>query len=137
MESTGTVKAFFIFFGSLGILGHLAEAMGGQKGLLLPIVGLCLAISYVCVGLFLSALLARLAWLVRSLLIAGFLYTLVSDIARISSGESPLFNVAGNLLFALFLTWYLLGNVKKLSTESQNGTGEGGGATHNPARMDA
>jgi len=115
MESIGTVKAFFIFFGSLAVLGCIAEARDGQ----VPLVGLCFAILTLCIGLFLRGLLPRHAWLISSLLIVGFLYTLVIDIASIASGESPVLKKVVDLFIRLFLTFYLLSNVKRLATEAQ------------------
>lgn len=114
-ETTGTVRAYFLFLGAMDILMHSAQIRQGQDISWIALIGLFRGISYVCVGLTLRTLLNRAVWLVSSLLIAGLCYSFLSAFNRIFvEGEQDLVGVISRLISAVFLTLYVLDNVRRI-----------------------
>ena len=83
METTGTIRAYFVFFGFFGAFVHYAELTAGYEVAWISLMGLLLGLVYLCVGLALSVLLRRYIWLVESALIAGVCYSILLAYARI------------------------------------------------------
>ena len=121
METTGTIRAYFVFFGLFGAFMHYAELETGHEVAWISLVGLIQGISYLCVGLTLSALLRRYTWLVESVLIAGLSYSFLLAYARIflyQQQERPPAEVIWRLISAAFLTLYVFKHVERLSVGS-------------------
>jgi hypothetical protein len=83
METTGTIRAYFVFCGLLSAFGHYARLIAGHEVTWISVVGLLDGITYLGVGLALPALLSRYTWLVESVLIAGLGYSFLFAHARI------------------------------------------------------
>lgn len=127
METTGTVRAYFLFFGLIGVLMHYSSIREAQEISWLPLIGLFLGISYVCVGLALRALLNRSAWLISSLLVAGLCYSFLTAFNRIliEDAQDPV-GVLSRLVSAVFLTLYVINNVRRLAPAIQKRAEEAG-----------
>lgn len=121
METTATIRAFFVFFGFLDAFVHYAELAEGHEIAWISLLGLFRGISYLCVGLALSALLRRHTWVVESVLIAGVCYSFLLAYARIFlyQEQEPIAEVIWRLTTTVFLTLYVFNHVKRLSVQRQ------------------
>jgi hypothetical protein len=120
METAGTIRAYFVFFGLFDAFVHYAELRAGHEVAWISLIGLLRGISYLCVGLALSALLSRYAWLVESALIAGLCYSFLLAYARMflyQQQERPA-EVIWRLVSTAFLTLYVFKHVERLSVSS-------------------
>jgi len=125
METTGTIRAYFLFIGSMDILMSYGSIQGGQGISWLALVGLSRGISYIGSGLALPLLLNRSVWLVSATLLAGLYYSFLNAFTRIfTPGVHDYFGVLLRLAVSVSLTLYVLDNVSRLATENQNGDGE-------------
>ena len=124
METTDTIRAYFLFFGLIDTFMHYVTLQEGQDFAWISLLGLLRGISYLCVGLSLSALLRRYTRLVESVLIASVGYSFLFAYARIflkfsNEEQEPLVGVISRLITTVFLTLYILNHVKRLSVRRQ------------------
>jgi hypothetical protein len=120
METTGTIRAYFMFFGLFDAFVHYAELTSGHEVAWISLIGLLRGLAYLCVGLALSVLLRRHTWLVESTLIAGLCYSFLLAYARIflyQQQERPA-EVIWRLASTAFLTLYVFKHVERLSVGS-------------------
>lgn len=122
METTGTIRAFFVFFGLIDTFMNWPTQEGHEVAWL-ALFGLFRGVSYLCVGLALPALLSRHTWVVESVLIAGVCYSFLLAYARIFLYEEkePPAEAIWRLASAVFLTLYVFNHVKRLRVERQYG----------------
>ena len=122
METTRTIRAFFVFFGMLDTFMNWPTGEGHEVAWL-ALFGLFRGISYLCAGLALSALLNRHTWVVESVLIAGMCYSFLLAYARIFLYEEkePPAEAIWRLASAIFLTLYVFNHVRRLGVERQYG----------------
>jgi hypothetical protein len=108
METPGTIRAFFIFFGLIDTFMNWPTEEGHEVAWL-ALLGLIRGISYLCVGLALSALLRRQTWVVESVLIGGMCYSFLLTYARIFlyQEKEPIAEAIWRLISAAFLTLYV------------------------------
>ena len=117
METTRSVRAYFLFFGLIDILMYYGQIRDVHEITWISLMGLVRGIVYVCVGLTLRTLLNRFAWVVSLSLVAGLYYSFWSALTRAStsgSGDSAA-EVSLRLISAVFLTFYVLNHVKRLA----------------------
>jgi hypothetical protein len=124
METTSTIRAYFLFFGCIDVLMHYGAIREGHEAVWISLIGLTRGILYLCVGLALPAFLSRYVWLVNSLLVAGLCISFLNVFNRMlldEARESPV-GVVSRLITAVFLTMYVLNNVKRLAAVRPNET---------------
>lgn len=128
METTRSVRAYFLFFGLIDILMHSGSMRGVHEATLLSLMGLVRGIVYICVGIALRTLLNRFAWVVSWVLIAGLYYSFWFALTRASMGgsEGSAAEVSFRLLTAVFLTFYVMNHVKRLAAVKQGNAEETG-----------
>jgi hypothetical protein len=119
METMGTVRAYFAFFGLMGVIVAISRIPEGGKASWLAGVGLFLSLSYLCVGLVLPPLIRRSAGLVSFLLIAKLLHSLLTVVHRIFTEgvKDSWVGEISQMSLGVFLTWYVLNNVQSLAAE--------------------
>jgi len=125
METTVTIRAYFLFFGLIDVLVHYGEIREGHEMVWLSLIGLLLGTLYLCVGLSLPILLSRYTWLVKSSLVAGLCYSFLNAFTHVlldKAQESPV-GVISRLISAFLLTLYVLDNVNRLATNKTKDTG--------------
>lgn len=117
METTGTIRAYFVFFGFFDAFVHYVALGEGREVAWISLIGLARGVSYLCVGLALSALLNRYARLVESVLIAGLCYSFLLAYARmfLYQEQETLVEVISRLIPTVFLTLYVFNHVERLS----------------------
>ncbi|HKV12346.1 MAG TPA: hypothetical protein VJ725_29645 [Thermoanaerobaculia bacterium] len=117
METTGTIRLYFMFFGFLDAFMNYTALAQGREVAWVSLVGLVRGLSYLCVGSVLTALLKRHAWLVESVLVAGLGYSFLLAYARIFLYQKPEppAEAIWRLMSASFLTLYVLNHVRRLS----------------------
>lgn len=118
METIRSVRAYFLFFGLIDILMYYGPIRDVHEVTWLSLIGLVRGIVYISVGLTLRTLLNRFAWVVSLSLVAGLYYSFWSALTRASisgSGDSAA-EVSLRLIFAVFLTFYVLNHVKRFAT---------------------
>jgi hypothetical protein len=122
METTRSVRAYFLFFGSIDLFIHYSSIREVHEATWLSLIGLVRGIVYICIGLTLRTLLNRSFWVVRSSLVAGLCYSFWFALTRASMGglrDSPA-EVSLRLISAVFLTFYVLDNIKRLAAVKQS-----------------
>lgn len=122
METTRSIRAYFLFFGFIDILMGYGTIQGDHEMPWIPLVGLFLGIWYLCIGLSFPAFLSRYLWLVKSLLVARLCYSFLNVFARILSSVARELSVGVilRLVLGVFLTLYVLDNVERLATIGKN-----------------
>ena len=121
METTRTIRAFFVFIGFLEGFVHYSNLVDGHEVAWISLLGLLKGIAYLCVGLALSALLRRHTQVIESVLIAGLGYSFLLAYSRIFlfQEQEPPFEVILRLASSAFLTLYVFKHVKRLSVQQQ------------------
>jgi hypothetical protein len=128
VETTRTVRAYFLFFGSAAILARYGTMQEEHKMVWIFLVGIVLGILDVCAGLALPVLLGRHAELVKLLLVADLSCGAWITLFYGYFGEvrsSPL-QVTTRLISGVFLTLYVMDNIDRLSAARTNGNQEAG-----------
>jgi hypothetical protein len=117
METTGTIRAYFVFFGLLSGFVCYAELRAGHEVAWISLIGLLQGISYLCAGLALSVLLSRYTWLVELVLMAGLGYSFLFAYARIFlyQQQEPPAQVVLRLVSNAVLTLYVFKHIGRLS----------------------
>ena len=128
IETAGSVRVYFLFFGLLYILIYHDPTQGEQGTFWLSLLGLLQGIFYVSVGLACHALLNRAAWLIRAVLVEHMSYSVLYAFSHLFMNEAQ--NPPAQLIFrlacAVGLILYVLRNVERLAAAKQNGAGGAG-----------
>lgn len=123
METTRTIRAFFLFFGLIDTFMNWPTGEGHEVAWL-ALLGLLRGISYLCVGLALPVLLSRHTWVVESVLVGGMGYSFLLAYARMflfEEKEAP-GEAIWRLIAAAFLTLYVFKHLKHLRGQRQYGS---------------
>lgn len=122
-ETVGSLKAYFILVGVLGLIGNIGAIAASQVNplfLISGLIGLAFSGAYLYIGIMLRKLLVESPKLVKNFILASMAYLIVDFLLTLLGGDQT--NSVIRLAIGLLITWYLLSNVKRLSQEEKSKT---------------
>jgi len=120
-ESVRSIRVYFIviacFYGFRGIF-----AFAGSPVLVIDaiigFIGIAFGIAYLYIGIRLKQLLIESPKVINSVILLSMGVLVVSFLLGVLSGMQA--STGGPLIVGLLVTWYLLKNVKRLSSEERS-----------------
>jgi hypothetical protein len=134
-ETFGSLKAYFIIVAVFGLIGSLAILSEKSTNLLIIIIGLIrlgFSGAYLYMGIALRKLIIESPKLISNVILASMVYQIIyfllmlvniflagSDLQQ-SFQRGLLTGLVVQLVIGLWITWYLLNNVQRLSQEEKS-----------------
>jgi membrane associated rhomboid family serine protease len=122
-ESVGSLKAFFIVIGLLGVFGSYRVLTQPQTtidviSLIFIVIGIGFSIAYLYIGISLRKLLVESPKIVTTVIFANIASEVLNFLLSLSQG----FQVGSlvGLAIALLINWYLFSSVVRLSREEKS-----------------
>ena len=132
METVGTVRAGFLFFGALCVSIPWVERLGpaapqdASGWAAASALRSCVGLAFLGIGLFLPVLLRHSGdWIKRVLMVCAACVA-VGGLIRVWVGQAAFADVMGETLIWAWFAWYLWRHVEQLAAA----------APHGPARID-
>jgi hypothetical protein len=123
-ETVGSMRAYFILTGLLGLLMNVGLLLGSQGNLLLLLIGAIGTIAgvlFLVSGARLPKLVASRSSFVPRVLLGTGVYLALYLLLGLSLGQVGI-GVVVQAALGLLITWYLLRNFGRLSTQAPVGT---------------
>lgn len=120
-ESVGSLRAYFIVVALLAGFQNTALLVQSQENIVIVIMallGLGFAIAYLYIGIALRKLLIKSSKIIIGVILVSMGFQVVVFLLYLLVGVQAAV-VLPQLIIGLLITWYLLKNVKRLSSEEQ------------------
>ena len=119
-ESIGSLRAYFIVVALLSGFQNATLLVQSQRNIIIVIIallGLGLAIAYLYIGIALRKLLVKSSKIITGVILVSMGFLVVVFLLSLLGGVQAA--MVAQLIIGLLITWYLLKNVKRLSSEEQ------------------
>ncbi len=122
-ESVGSLKAFFIFIGTLGFFGNYIAITQPQGNLnAINLISIILvtgfSIAYLYIGVSLRKLLVESPQIVTTVILANITVAVLNFLLSLFQGFQS--SVFLGFVFGLLINWYLYSSVMRLSREEKS-----------------
>ena len=119
-ESVGSLRAFFIVTALLAGFQNTNLLVQSQRNIIIVIIallGIGLAIAYLYIGIALRKLIVKSPKIITRVILVSMGFLVVVFLFSLLDGVQTA--MVAQLIIGLLITWYLLKNVKRLSSEEQ------------------
>lgn len=122
-ESVGSLKAFFIFVGILGVFGSYTAITQPQENLntinlISLILGIGFSIAYLYIGFSLRKLLVEYPKIITTVILANIVVSVLNFLLSLFQGFQ--LNILLGFAVGLLINWYLYSSVMRLSKEEKS-----------------
>jgi hypothetical protein len=119
-ESIGSLRAYFIIIALLAGIKNTASLVQSQRDIAIVIgalIGVGFAIAYLYIGLTLRKLIVKSPKIITKVILVSMGFLVVGFLFSLLEGVQTA--MVAQLIIGLLITWYLLKNVKRLSSEEK------------------
>jgi hypothetical protein len=117
-ESVGSLRAYFIVVALLAGFQNAALLVRSQGNIIIVIIALLgFAIGYLYIGIALRELLVKSSKIITGVILVSMGFLVVVFLLSLLGGVQAA--MVAQLIIGLLIAWYLLKNVKRLSSEEQ------------------
>ncbi len=120
-ESVISLRAYFIIIALLAGIKNTVSLVQSHRDITIVIValiGVGFAIAYLYIGIALRKLIVKSPKIITRVILASMGFLVVGSLFSLLVGVQTVMVVA-QLIIGLLITWYLLKNVNRLSSEEQ------------------
>ena len=117
-ESVGSLRAYFIIVALVSGFRNATLLVQSRENIVIVIIallGLGFAIAYLYIGIALRKLLVKSSNIITGVILASIGFLVVVFLLSLLGGVQAA--MVAQLIIGLLITWYLLKNVKRLSSE--------------------
>ena len=121
-ESVTSLRVYFILIALLSGFVNGNMLLAGSQGniviIIFSIIGLGFAVAYFYIGIALRKLITQSPNIIRGVILTSMGFLLLSFLLSLLGGVQDI--MVAQLIIGILITWYLLNNVTRLSSEDQS-----------------